>query len=163
MPKTYQLYLATEITSPTSNSIVPINVSNTANVTWQVDFKSLFGNDIERFRRCTVRVHLLSQVYGLATNADPFIGYLSINLPTTQNASTAKGTPLMHIYPTLVSGTSFIYNCSTLGNVQGVDIPVPTSNQFLNVQFMNCDSFNPMASIPNYQLILQFELLDEVV
>lgn len=168
MPKTYQLYLATEITSPTSNLIVPIDKTNKANVTWQVDFKSLFGDDINKFKRCTLRAHFLSQVMATTdTVFDVKGGFLAINLPTTYSSSTStSGTPVMLIFPSgepSLTAEYVAYNCSTLGNVQGVDIPMPTSNQFLNVRLMNSDSTNIQLSAPDYQLILQFELLDEVV
>jgi hypothetical protein len=167
MPKTYQLYLATEITSPTSNNVVPINITNKGNATWQVDFKSLFGDDINKFKRCTLRAHFLSQVFNTSDTAyDAYSGYLTINLPTVQSASTSKGTPLMLLSPSLApySTTSKIsYDCSSLGNVQGVDIPMPNANQLFNVQLINSDSFNTISSVPDYQLILQFELLDEIV
>ena len=168
MPKTYQLYLATEITSPTSNLIVPIDKSNKANVTWQVDFKSLFGDDIYKFKRCTLRGHFLSQsITTTDTVFDVKGGFLAINLPTTYSSSTStSGTPVMLIYPSQApySTTNIVaYNCSTLGNVQGVDIPMPSGNQFLNIRLMNSDSSSIQTTAPDYQLILQFELLDEVV
>lgn len=166
MVKCFQLYLATEITSPTSNDIVPINVTNKGNATWNVNFKALFGDDIYKYKRCTLRAQLLSQVFNTAdTTFDIFSGYLSINLPTTNSASTSKGTPIMLLSPQIVpyiTTSKSAYNCSTLGNVQGVDIPIPSANQLINIQFMNSDSFNIMSNTPDYQLLLQFELLDEL-
>jgi len=164
--RSYQLYLSTLITSPTSNSIVPINISNKANATWQVDFRSLFGTDWGKYRRCSVRIQLHSASWNAAnTDENSYDGYLTLSLPSTSSASTSKGTPVALINPSLAvystTAQSF-YNVSTLGNVQGTDINFPAENQLLNIQVLNNDSFNTMANMPDYQILIQFELSDKI-
>lgn len=165
--KSYQLYLSTAIATPSSNNIVPINVSNKGNATWQVDFRSLFGLDWGKYRRCTVRVQFHSATWATnQTDENVYDGYLSINLPSMSCASTSKGTPIALISPTfsiINTAAASYYSVSTLGNVQGTDINMPSENQLLNIQFMNTDSFTNIATIPDYQMLLQFELSDRIV
>lgn len=164
--KSYQLYLSTLVTSPTSNNIVPIDISNKANATWQVDFRSLFGNDMGKYRRCSVRVQLHSASWN-ATNTDEntYDGYLTLSLPSTSSASTSKGVPVALMNPSLATYSTTpqsFYNVSTLGNVLGTDINMPSENQLLNIQVLNNDSFNTMATMPDYQILIQFELSDKI-
>lgn len=164
--RNYQLYLSTQITSPTSNNIVPINVVNKANATWQVDFRSLFGTDYGKYRRCSVRVQIHSSTWatGIA-DENNFDGYISLNLPSTSCASTSKGTPVALISPTfaIVSGAAAsYYNVSTLGNVQGTDINMPADNQLLNIQILPTDSFSTLNNMTDYQMMIQFELSDRI-
>lgn len=164
--RTYQLYLSTQVTSPTSNNIVPINVTNRANAVWQVDFKSLFGNDFDKYKRCSVRAELISESWNSGnTDWNNYSGYLGINLPSTSNASTTLGTPIMQIFPTNVpvyDNPQTAYHCDTLGNNQGVDIAFPSANQLINLMFVNNDAMTLMTNTPHYQILLQFELSDSV-
>lgn len=165
--RSYQLYLSTLITSPTSNNIVPINVSNKSNATWQVDFKSLFGNDYDKYSRCSVRCQLHSAAWA-AANGDEnlFDGYLSLNLPSTYCASTSSGTQIALLNPSLATYSTTpqsFYNISTLGNVQGTDVNMPSQNQFVNIQFLSNDSFGFIQNTTDYQILLQFELSEPIV
>ena len=164
--RTFQLYLSSQITSPTTNNIVPVNKTNLANVTWQVDFKSLFGNYYNKFNRCSVRAQLLTESWSAAnTDENTRTGYLAINLPSTGNASTTRGTPILCISPSnaiAATGVLGAYIVSSLGNVQGVDITIPAENQFLNVMFVNDDAMTLMTSVPEYQILFQFELSEPV-
>jgi hypothetical protein len=166
--RTYQLYLSTLITTPVTNNIVPIDVSNKANVTWQVDFKSLFGNDYGKYSRCSVRCHLVSTPWvSTATDSQTNDGYISLNLPSTFSASTSKGTPIALLYSSvatnIVAGTPNLpslnsyYNVNTLGNNQGTDINMPSQNQLFNIQLLGNDSFAAVSSY-DYNILLQFEL-----
>jgi hypothetical protein len=172
--RTYQLYLSTLITTPASNNIVPINVTNKANVTWQVDFKSLFGNDYGLYSRCSVRCHLVSTPWvSTATDSQSNDGYISLNLPSTFCASTSKGTPIALLYssiatnitpgspPTIFPGLYSYYNVNTLGNNQGTDINIPSQNQLLNIQLLGNDSFAAVSSY-DYSILLQFELSEPI-
>jgi hypothetical protein len=164
--RTYQLYLSTLITTPASNNIVPINVTNKANVTWQVDFKSLFGNDYGLYSRCSVRCHLVSTPWSsTSTDSQTNDGYISLNLPSTFCASTSKGTPIALLYSSvatnIAAGTFSYYNVNTLGNNQGTDINMPSQNQFLNIQLLGNDSFAAVSSY-DYSILLQFELSEPI-
>jgi len=165
--RTYQLYLSTLITSPASNNIVPINVTNKANVTWQVDFKSLFGNDYGKYSRCSVRCHLVSTPWSsTSTDSQSNDGYISLNLPSTFCASTSKGTPIALLYSSpatnTTAGTFSYYNINTLGNNQGTDINMPSQNQLFNIQLLGNDSFAAVSSY-DYSILLQFELSEPFI
>lgn len=163
---TYQLYLSTQITSPATNNVVPVDISQKANAKWQVNFRALFGNSYGKYKRCSVRAMLMSENFGSsATDWNTYNGYLAINLLSNNNATTTLGTPLMLLNviqtATLTTAKS-AYLCSTLSDANGVDIAFPAENQFINIMFVNNDAMTLMTAttqaIPDYQLILQFEL-----
>lgn len=163
--RTHNLYLSTQVTSPANNLIVPVNKSNLANVTWQVNFRELFGNDYGKYKRTVVRAHLISEKWAASnTDTNTRSGYLAVNLPSSSNSTTTIGTSLMLVYPsfsvTLDQQLAY-YNVSSLADVNGVDIVRPMENQFINVMFINNDAMTAMTSVPEYQLLLQFELSDE--
>lgn len=164
--KVYQLYLSTMITTPKTNNVVPLNVSDKGNCTWQVDFKSLFNGDNLKYKRCQVRFNLISETWTAgASDWNNYTGYLSVNLPSSFCSTTGMGTPLGLISPTDAPTTGSSTHCylvSTLGDQVGVDINMPSENQFLNVQFLNDDSFSIISSVPNYQLLLNFELSEPI-
>jgi len=164
--RSYQLYLSTLITSPVSNLIVPVNITNKGNATWQVDFKSLFGNDYGKYSRCSIRAQMHSASWVAAnTDENTYDGYVSLNLPSTYTASTSSGTPIVLLNPSLATYATTpqsFYNVSTLGNVQGTDINMPSENQFVTIQFIGNDSFGIMPTVPDYQILLQFELSEPV-
>lgn len=164
--RTYQLYLSTQVTSPTSNNIVPINVTNRANAVWQVDFKSLFGNDFDKYKRCSVRAELISEKWvGADNDMNTYSGYLGINLPSTGNASTTLGTPILSIFPSgVISATTVqaAYIISSMGSNQGVDIIFPSANQLMNIMFVNNDAMTLMSTVPHYQILFQFELSEPI-
>lgn len=164
--RTYQLYLSTQITTPKSNNIVPISVTNRANAVWQVDFKSLFGNDYNKFQRCSVRAELISESWNSAnSDFNNRTGYLAINLPATSNASTTLGTPIMQVFPAIAATYDIAqsaYNVSSMGYNQGVDVNFPSANQLMNVMFVNNDAMSLMTTVPEYQIMFQFELSDPI-
>lgn len=166
MPKTYHLYLSTQVTTPANNLIVPVNVTNKANATWQIDFKSLFGNDYDKYKRVTLRAKLISETYTpTQTDHNVYSGYLAVNLPSNNISSTTLGTPVMLISPsfsTYLNAVLSCYNNSTLENAQGVDIQMPNANQFMNIMFVNNDSMTLMTTVPEYQIMFQFELSEPI-
>lgn len=166
MPRIYNLYLSTQITSPASNLVVPVNITNKSNGQWMVDFKTLFGADANKYRRCQVRFHLTSESWVSAgTDWNNFSGYLAITLPGTFQSNTALGTILGLIYPqdTNSVDSNNSYNVTTLGNQVGVDINMPKDNQLVNLRFCNDDALSIMASaVPNYQILLSFELSEPI-
>lgn len=174
MPRTYQLYLSTQVLSPASNNVVPVNKTNKANVTWQVNFKTLFGNDYNKYKRCSVRALLISETWNTAdTDVANYSGYLAINLPSVSSSFTTLGTPILLLTPSKAlsrnpaNATDFppalsYYNCSTMDAAQGVDINLPSENQFMSIQFCNNDSFSLMTTVPEYNIMFQFELSEPV-
>jgi len=167
MVRAYQLYLNTDTNNPIPNVVIPIDQSNRGSVTWQVNFRALFGNDFRRFKRCCVRAHLISKNWSPANNNDTlsYSGFISMSLPTTYSSSTVRGVPLMLIYPTaatLYDSVQSYYNVSTMDDTEGVDINMPAENQYLNLQFVSYDTFNTLTNTPDYQIMLQFELSEPI-
>jgi len=174
--RTYQLYLATTITQPVLGAVVPVDLTSRNNATWQINFKSLFGNDYGKYKRCSVRFRFFSQDL---TSADTenidnaMAGYIIANFTTVASMSIGQGVPLGFL-----SGSNIIYtpgglplvyyDNSSMSDNQGVDITMPSENQFLNIQ---CRSLTNGAllvpaggnSFPHYQIMLQFELSDPIV
>lgn len=166
MPRIYNLYLSTQITTPANNLVVPVNITNKANGQWMVDFKSLFGADAYKYRRCQVRFHLTSESWtSAASDWNNFQGYLALTLPSTFQSATTIGTVIGLLYPQDTNSTDSnnSYNLTTLGNQVGVDINMPRDNQLVSIRFCNDDSLSIMnAAVPNYQILLCFELSDPI-
>ncbi len=167
MVRAYQLYLSTDTNNPIPNLVVPLDQSNRGNVTWQINFRALFGNDFRRFKRCSVRAHLISKNWAPASNNDTvaYSGVLTMSLPSTFSASTVRGIPLMLVNPILTTAfdaNQAYYNVSTMDNAHGVDINMPSDNQYFNLQFVNIDTFATMTNTPDYQILLQFELSEQI-
>jgi hypothetical protein len=167
MVRAYQLYLSTDTNNPIPNLVVPLDQSNRGNVTWQINFRALFGNDFRRFKRCSVRAELISKVWSPADNNDTvaYSGVLTMSLPSTYSASTVRGIPLMLVspmYATAADANRAYYHVSTMDNAHGVDINMPSDNQYFNLQFVNIDTFQTMTNTPDYQILLQFELSEPI-
>ena len=176
--RTYQIYLSTTITTPNLGCINPVNLTSNNNASWQINFKSLFGNDYGKYKRCCVRFHLTSQDFSTSDQAniyDAMAGYLTVNFPSSSSITIGQGLPLGIITGTtllLATGDAtplplLFYDTSTLGNVQGIDIPMPSENQIFNIQCRSLTNGNlliPVAGtfFPHYQILLQFELSDPV-
>lgn len=163
MIKTYQIYLSTFDTVLNNNNVQPINLSTPNNATWNINFKALFGNDYGKFKRCSLRGHFISTVY----NSEPLdanaTGYITVSLPSISGSSNV-GTVVGLFYPSYAIGTNqAIITFNTLGNVQGVDINMPSENQFLNIQLKQfLETQDNIPLLPNYQILLQFELSEPI-
>jgi hypothetical protein len=166
MPRVYNLYLSTQVTSPAGNFIVPLNITAKNNAQWMVDFKSLFGEDARKYRRCQVRFHLTSESWVSAgTDWQNYSGYLAVSLPSMFQSNTTIGTVLGLVNPsdTPTPESASCYNVSTLGNQVAADINMPADNQLVNIRFCSDDSMSLMAStLPNYQILLSFELSEPI-
>lgn len=175
--KTYQIYLSTTITTPNLGCINPVNLTSNNNASWQINFKSLFGNDYGKYKRCSVRFHLISEDFASSDQANVFdamAGYLTVNFPSNSSITIGQGLPLgliRGISTGLTTGDPtyyplVFYDDSTLGNNQGVDIPMPAENQIFNIQFRRFITGALLAptggTFPHYQILLQFELSDPV-
>ena len=160
----YTLWLSTQITAPTSNYVVPLDKTNLANVSWRVDFDSLFRKENYNYKYCRVRYYLIGETFTASTPAASdwtnYCGYLSVSLPSSFNAVTTNNTILGLIYPEdcPISGTGVHCLVSTTMSEAGVDINVPTSTQILNVGLMNWITNQLNTTMQNYQILLAFEL-----
>lgn len=169
--KIFHLWLNTKLTTPATNLAVPItNVSATTlnNVSWMVDFDSLFRGWNKKYKRCNVKFQLNSDTWTASgTDWETYNGILAFNLPSDAGSSTTNGTALGLIQPVdcPTTGTStHCYFVSTLSNQQGVDILVPQSNQIFTISFLrNTTVMNLITtSLPDYQILFQFELSEPI-
>jgi hypothetical protein len=162
----YTLYLSTLNTSPSRNQIIPVYKTNLANVSWNIDFNSLFRGQQLKHKNCRVRFSLNSQSWtaGGASDWAAYSGYLSANFQTQYNATTTFGTFLGMVTPEdspITGSGNHVYVVSSLEQ-QGVDIIAPTDVQTLNLQFINDDSQTLITAVPEYAILLQFELYNPI-
>jgi hypothetical protein len=165
--KIYTLYLSTLVTAPVNNLIVPMNKTNLANVTWMIDFNSLFKGDQTKFRRCSLRYKLVSTGWaGGDGNWESYSGILCCNLPSTYSSSTNNGTVLGLLYPQtlLTGGARHCYISDTLSNQTAIDINMPSGVFPVTFSFYNDDALTLIsnAAAPDWQMLVQFELSDSI-
>lgn len=160
----YSLYLSTQITTPTSNAVVPLNKNNLSNCSWRVDWDNLFCKEQMKYKNCRVRFSLMTISFAASTPVSTdwlnYSGYISASLPTMYNADTTTGTILGMIYPMdcPISGTGIhCLQVSSMGEI-GVDIITPTGVSQLNIMMCNDDTMSLMTAFQEYQLLLSFEL-----
>ena len=151
--KTYSLYLST--TTPAGNAYAPVDKTNLARVSWNINWKEIFGDftgDVN------VRCKLVS-ASGTFT-ADNLIAYSgsirgSFTSPYSNNQN---GVNLANVFPvidpTISSKIYFLADSTT--NAAGVTITAPTSNQNLTIQLLKADGSLKTTSL-EYQLWLYFD------
>lgn len=151
--KTYSLYLST--TTPAGNAYAPVNKTNLANVTWNINWKEIFGDftgDVN------VRCKLVSSSFTFT--ADNFINYSgsirgSFTCPYSNNQNGVNlANVLPVIDPTISSKVYFLADSTT--NAAGVTITAPTSNQNLTITLIKADGSLKTSSL-DYQLWLYFD------
>jgi hypothetical protein len=160
----FSLWLSTQITSPASSYVVPIDKTNLANVAWRVDFDNLFKGKQNEYKFCRVRYNLIGETFTASTPASTdwtnYVGYLSVSLPSTFQADVTNGTILGLTYPqdSPITGTSVHCMFNTTMSDIGVDIITPTGVQQMNVGMMSWITNAPISTMQNYSLLLAFEL-----
>ena len=163
----FTLWLSTQITTPSSNYVVPINKTNLANVSWRVDFNNLFKGKQNDYKFCRVRYFLIGETFAASTPASNdwtnYTGYLALSLPNTFQGDTTNGTILGLTSPTdcPITGTGIHCMLSTTMSDYGVDIITPTGVQQMNVMLMSWVNNQPIATMQNYSLQLSFELYNQ--
>jgi hypothetical protein len=165
--KIFHLYLSTLITAPVSNLVVPIttiSATTLPNVSWQVDWDSLFRGWNKKYRRCNVKLYLQTQSFSASNNDwENFSGVLVCNLPSDAGSSTNWGTALSLYNPTdcpTTGTTTHSIVVNTLGQQQGVDILIPQANSIFTLTFLKPNGSLAISAqaIPDYQALIQFEL-----
>jgi len=162
--KVFTLWLSTRITGPSSNLAVPLNTANYNNISWQVDWDSLFRGYNKKYRRCNVKFQLHSDTFEANVNDwETFQGVLTCNLPSDAGSSTNFGTALGLYSPTDCPTTSTTVHCfvlNTLANQQGVDVLIPQNNSLFNIRWVQYTGVMDLETTTNfnYQILLQFEL-----
>ena len=165
----YSLYLSTQISSPVSNNVVVLDKSNLANVSWRVDWESLFKGEQKNYKFCRLRYFLMSNTFAASTPAANdwlnYSGYITVSLPSMYNANTTLGTIVGINYPIDCPITGTSTHClfsSTLQEV-GIDVNVSglTGVQQLNVGLLSWSTASSPQYISvgqEYQILLTFDL-----
>ena len=159
MPKSHSLYLST---LTTSGQYTPVNKTNLANVTWNVNWRDVFSPDDEG-KPMKVRIRVLSKNVAAANAAwNSSIGSIRCNLPDKSSNST-NGLFLSLLYwsdnPTTGTGQHII-NVNTLSDY-GVESYVPIGTQNFNIQFLDLAEIQlGSTNIADYNIIFHFEIDD---
>jgi hypothetical protein len=159
----FTLALTTSNTNSNNDNNPVLRIpGNYADVTWNVDWDTLFRGRQSLFKFCRVRFSLYQ---GTATyNWNAQTGYLAANFSSDFNAPTTMlPTILSLLYAQQTPNTQTTDQCyivSTL-NECGVDINLSAlvGRQFLNIKWVNDDAYSLIANIAtDWEIILQFEL-----
>jgi len=155
--RTYSLYLST--TTPAGYKYAPTNTASLGNVTWNINWKEIFGDyagDVN------VRIKLVSAAGAIGTyTLTAFSGSVrgSFICPYSNNSN---GVNLSHLIPQVdptLSTNAFLL-ADTTSNAAGVTIKAPTSNQNLTIQMIS-PTEALLANALNYQIWLYFDVYDE--
>jgi hypothetical protein len=145
-----------------------LNATNKASVVYQVDFNALFNGKDKMYNKCQLRMALMTNnlaasSIALATGSILITGLASGNNLGTNGLFVANYTPAN----ANASGSSTGYYLPTnaLLNTNGTQMnQIPTGIRQFNVNFVNLSgALQPSANIPDYRMVLQFELYDPVV
>ena len=173
MSETFTLALISD--KAVSDGGFMVNNSNLYNIKYQVDFDALFQGKNREYSKAQVRVQLITNTFN--TNTTSFakvIGGISLTGLTATNSLGTTGLFLTTYYPTngtmtgLTNGGAYL-NISTLSFRNGTQVnTIPTGVREFNVQFSSVGGTTQIKlpgenDMPNYRMILQFELYDPIV
>jgi len=175
MSRVFHLWLSSYITSsstPGNSQVIPLipatlTTTNQNQITWQIDWDSLFKGENKKYKRCNVRLKLNSESWTAgATDWDTYNGLLTCNLASNSVGNTTFGTPLSIFAPEDCPTTGTTTHCiqiNTLGHVFGTEVIVPTGNSFFTISWYK-QTFLELLGVPvyDYQVMLQFELYDPI-
>lgn len=151
--KTYSLYLST--TTPATNKYAPVNSGNLANVTWNINWKEIFGDfagDVN------VRCKLVSASATFTSNTlSTYSGSIrgSFICPYSNNSNGVNLANILPVIDPTISSKVYLFADSTT-NAAGVTIKAPTSNQNLTITFIKPDE-SILTNSTDYQLWLYFD------
>lgn len=160
----YTLYLNTALTN---NYSKPIDTTNLANVTWNINWDDLFGGDSSKYSSCHVRIHLISDTWSSGlTDWSDYVGYLSCSLASGfQQQRGQNGTILSLLYPKMgvntIQGSVVSYDVSTLDTKTGVQINIPRGSSPFTISLRQDNPTSALISwstAPNWSIFLSFEL-----
>lgn len=165
----YTLYL-TSSSIPENLYVSPVNNTNIANVSWNVNWDALFNNQQHLYKFCKVRYHFVTKAKLDTSLWDTYLGYLSCNLASNFNASSSSGTVLgllnynFRVGYNTISGAETEYSIFDVNtfNTAGINVNIPSGVSVLNIQMMNDDSYSFFnLHQEHYQILFQFELYNE--
>lgn len=150
--KTYSLYLST--TTPAGNKYAPTNTASLGNVTWNINFKEIFG-DFQGDVNVRCKLVSASRTHG-ANQLSDFSGSLraSFICPYSNNSNGTNIASLFPVNDPITNGK--IYLLADSSDTAGVTIKAPTSNQNLTITFV-APNESLLASSVDYQLWLYFD------
>lgn len=159
MVKIITLYLST---TTVRDNMKPIDKTNLANVKWNINWREVFNEYIDMNKPCRVKCKLITNT---ASNINPsnVLGTLRCNFSSAYS-SINNGfvlAPVSWKYDTL-NNQNYI-DIDTV-NTNGETMIIPSNGNFFNVYFLKPDESTLMSVIPEYQLMLYFEIdeLDEL-
>lgn len=143
----------------------PYNKANLANCSYIVSWESLFRNARQLLEKkdvkCRLRVQFISQQNTSITHANN-VGTIRLNLGTSsQNTN----------FGTIVAFTKPVVSATTAGNfyleadttsTPGIEINVPVDVTDFSVRLYN-SAETLQTNVPEYEMILHFEIEDEAV
>lgn len=161
MPRYYSVYLNTKTAS---GPLKPDNKSNLANVTFSVNWNTVFPTStnftrlINNNAKCILRAHLVSEVGALTWANNK--GTLRISgIGSSSQYSLGTGVILGITKPQDDPvGATFYHELDTTQGV-GQEISIPTQSTIC-VCFVKDDGVTLQTNVPEYELLLQFELED---
>lgn len=163
MSEVYGLLLSNSLT-PNSGGFRISPDSNKASATYQIDFDALFQGRGHLFNKAQIRGQFITNSItyvdiATATGTVSIVGLANNDLGNHG----AYICPLFPEYPKFGSpdASGIYFNVSTLDNVQGTVVSVPSGVRPIQVALRSViGALLPNGDIPDYNLYLQFELYD---
>ena len=152
------LFLSTDsITNP------PQHLGNKASATWIVDYDVIFNG---KTGLCKVHTNLLSKsqnTTSLTTNWNSLVGTIRGSFSSIYSSNTA-GMVLANLTPNSIgnSSTTFYYTGISESN-QAPIINIPTGKSQISIRLIDTTETNLLASVPDYQILLTFEWVNDDV
>jgi hypothetical protein len=151
--RSYSLYLST--TTPAGNPYAPVNSTALGNVTWNINWKEIFGDfkgDVN------VRCKLVSASTTFTSNTlSSYSGSIrgSFICPYSNNQNGVNLANVLPVIDPTISSKIYLLADST-SNAAGVTIIAPTTNQNLTITFVKPDE-SLLTNTLDYQLWLYFD------
>lgn len=162
----FTLNLISELSE--ANGGFMIDSTNNSNILYEVDFDALFNGKNKFYSKCQLRGSLISNGRGPGDLSDStgfiiLVGLGSINSLGINGIHVCTTYPINKSEAGLSQFVGYSYAASTIQNPNGTQILIPNGIRQFRIQYYDPIQellFN--ANMPNYSLILQFELYDPI-